>query len=79
MLTLKDRLISVASGFAKARGLSESRVSTMAFGDGKVIDRLRNGSDLTTSRYEASMLWFHENWPDGAEWPNEVMRPEVAA
>lgn len=75
MMTLREKLLSVADAFAAARGLSESRVSTMAFGDGKVITRLRAGSDLTTTRYEASMAWFDANWPADAVWPQSINRP----
>lgn len=79
MLTLKEQLLSVANAFAHGRGLSLSRVSTMVFGDGKVISRLLDGSDLTTARFEAAMLWFSDNWPEGVVWPSQVLRPGAAA
>lgn len=82
-MTLKERLLTVAVAFAEARGLSLSRVSTIVFGDGKVIDRLQGTSDLTTSRYETAMDWFSANWPDSVSWPKDIARPaqpgEVAA
>jgi hypothetical protein len=78
-MTLKDKLLLVSSTFAEARGLSASRVSTLAFGDGKIIDRLRVGSDLTTGRFESGMEWFSQNWPAGAEWPCSVERPREEA
>lgn len=74
-MTLKERLLAVAATYASARGLSTSRVSTLAFGDGKVLDRLAGESDLTTSRFEASMWWFSANWPEGEPWPADVPRP----
>lgn len=79
MLTLKDRLLAVLTTYAEARKLSLSRVSTLVFGDGKVIDRLQGESDITTSRYEGAMVWLSANWPDGAEWPQDVPRPAVEA
>lgn len=76
-MNLKGQLISVATTFADLRGLSQSRVSTIVFGDGKVLDRLQGSSDITTGRYEAAMAWFNANWPDGASWPDHVHRPAV--
>jgi len=78
-MTLRDQLLAIAERFAAGRRLSASRVSTLCFGDGKLIDRLRNGSDLTTSRHEKAMAWFSANWPQGAEWPAEIPRPVAIA
>ena len=77
-MKLKDSLLLVASTFATARGLSPSRVSTLAFGDGKIISRLTSGSDLTTGRFESGMDWFSENWPADEPWPEGVVRPSEA-
>lgn len=74
-MKLKDQLLSTASAYAAARDLSLSRVSTIVFGDGKILSKLAVGSDLTTSRYEASMAWLSANWPDDAAWPPNVPRP----
>jgi hypothetical protein len=77
-MNLVSRLLTVADAFGVSRGLSPSRVSTLAFGDGKVIARLRDGRDVTTNRYEAAMQWFSDHWPETAEWPDGVMRPTPA-
>lgn len=74
-MTLVDRLLTVASTYAEARGLSMSRVSTLIFGDGKVLDRLAKGRDVTTGRFEGAMQWLSDNWPVGAHWPEGVDRP----
>lgn len=74
-MTLVDRLLRVASAYTSSRGLSESTVSKHVFGDGQVLSRLRQGRDLTTSRFEAGMQWFSDNWPEDAVWPADVPRP----
>ncbi|OBQ68383.1 hypothetical protein EFV37_25205 [Mesorhizobium loti] len=74
-MTLKDHLVKVATTYAAEKGLSLSRVSTIVFGDGKVLDRLQGTADLTTSRFEAAMLWFSNNWPADLAWPDGVTRP----
>jgi hypothetical protein len=75
MRTLKEQLIDVVDAFAAKRELSDSRISTMVFGDGKIIGRLRGTGDLTTRRYEMALVWFSENWPEGAVWPDGVGQP----
>lgn len=76
-MTLIDQLVSVASAFAEARGLSIARVSTLVFNDGSKIGDLAQGDvDLVTRRHERAMRWFSDNWPDNAVWPEAVARPE---
>lgn len=77
-MSLKAGLLSVASVYADARKLSASRVSTIVFGDGKILARLEGNADITTGRFEQAMRWFSANWPDGAEWPENVARPSPA-
>ena len=75
MNTLRSQLIAVADAYATARRLSRSRVSTIVFNAGLALDRIASGKDLTTGNWERAMRWFHENWPEGAEWPVAVARP----
>jgi hypothetical protein len=72
------RLLLVAQAFASARGVSLARVSTLAGNDGKILPRLAAGRDCTTRTYDAMLAWFSSNWPEGAEWPAGVDRPEPA-
>lgn len=74
-MALKDQLVKVATTYATEKGLSLSRVSTIVLGDGKVFDRLQGRADLTTSRFEAAMIWFSNNWPSDVAWPDGVVRP----
>lgn len=74
-MTLVDQLLTLARVYSKARDLSQSRVSTLVFNDGKVFDRLSVGKDMTTGRFETAVRWFSANWPEGADWPDEIERP----
>ncbi|MGQ2906711.1 MAG: hypothetical protein ACT6QU_02040 [Aliihoeflea sp.] len=76
-MTLKERLLSVAAEYARNRELSVSRVSTLVFRDGKVLDRLAGTADITTTRYEGAMAWFSQNWPEGLAWPDGIARPSM--
>lgn len=74
-MTLVEQILNLSASYAAARNLSRSRVSTIVFGDGKVIGRLANGSDLTTGRYQHAVDWFSENWPTNKPWPSDIPRP----
>jgi hypothetical protein len=75
-MTLREQLMLTSSHFAQQRGLSLSRVSKLVFNDGKTLGRVGADGDVTTSTYERAMEWFSTNWPEGAEWPADVRRPQ---
>lgn len=75
MNTLRSHLIAVADAYCAARRLSRARVSTIVFNAGAALDRIAAGKDITTGRWERAMAWFHQNWPEGAEWPRGIKRP----
>lgn len=77
-MTLREQLLVLSDAFATARGLSMSRVSTLVFNGGHVIDRVQSGGDLTTGNFEKALRWFSANWPEGAAWPHTVPRPAPA-
>ena len=72
-------LFRLCEAFGTAAGLSEATVSTRLFRDGKGLARLRAGGDVGTRRLDRAMAWLSANWPEGAEWPPEVPRPETLA
>lgn len=76
-MMLKTALIEISKIYADARCLSLSRVSTLVFGDGKVLARLEAGASITTDRFELGIRWFSNNWPEQAVWPDDVFRPSV--
>lgn len=74
-MMLKTALIEISKLYACAKNLSLSRVSTVVFGDGKVLARLEAGGGITTDRYELGIQWFSDNWPEDLVWPVGVYRP----
>lgn len=75
-MTLRDQLICVSDAYGSARGIGRQRVSTIVLNRGATLERIADGvSDLKTQTFEDAMLWFSENWPDGAVWPVDVPRP----
>lgn len=70
-----NHLLMLAEAYGAGRSLSASRVSTLVFNDGKVIDRLAAGADITVGRLERAMQWFSDNWPDDLAWPDGIARP----
>lgn len=69
ILLLSDR-------FLEATGIKEVTLSHRIFGDSKKLTALREGADITVSRFNACLEWFSANWPDNAEWPSDVFRPQ---
>ncbi|GEL44268.1 hypothetical protein MEX01_48590 [Methylorubrum extorquens] len=74
-MRLRDQLLTVSEAYAHAVGRSEARVSTIVFGSGNAISRLRGGADMGSERLHNGLQWFTDNWPTGADWPAGVPRP----
>lgn len=70
-----DDLLSIIAAYSRARGLSESRVSTLCFGEGTRVRHLRAGGEMGALRVARAVQWFSDNWPDGVEWPGQIERP----
>ena len=75
MQTPIKELLSVADAFGEAKNLARSSVSKMVFGDGKTLDAISRGADMTIGRHARAMLFFSENWPEQTPWPQNVERP----
>jgi hypothetical protein len=69
-------LLSLIDAFCAARRISEARASTLIFNGGARISQIRAGADIGIRRAEEAVRWLSENWPEGAEWPADVPRPE---
>jgi hypothetical protein len=72
---LRNNLIKCAERFAAAEGYQMGRVGRMAAGDSTFFQRIHRNS-FTVRTYDRTMLWFARNWPDDAEWPDDVPRPQ---
>ena len=74
MLTV-DHLLRLADAYRTATSLEEVTLSHRLFGDSKKLAAMRDGADITVTRFNNAMLWFAANWPDGAMWPDDIARP----
>ncbi len=70
------RLIEI---MAREIARSPHTVGRLASGSGDFYIRLKRGHDLTTRRAARISQWFSDNWPEGAEWPSDIPRPEPKA
>jgi hypothetical protein len=76
-MLLKDHLVTVADVYARAVGLSRSRVSTIVLNRGATLDAIADGrADITTGTFQKAMAWFAERWPEGVAWPADIDRPD---
>lgn len=74
-MDLRTQLLTACSAYAAAARLSEARLSTLLFNDGKKLGQLSAGRDLTVGSLERAMLWLADHWPEGLPWPDGVRRP----
>jgi hypothetical protein len=66
-----------AETFAEARKIGLATIGRLAAGDWRFFDRLENDEKTFTARkYDDVIAWFSANWPENAEWPSELKRPE---
>lgn len=66
------QLISIADAYKALTGIKDdSTVSHRVFRDSKKLGALRQGdADITVRRFNASLFWFRDNWPDGFGLPS---------
>ncbi|WP_264046947.1 hypothetical protein [Methylobacterium flocculans] len=50
-------------------------MSTIVYGSGNAILRLRDGADMGSERIHNGLQWFSDHWPEPADWPADVPRP----
>lgn len=74
---LARHLELLLASYRTRRDLQASTIGRLGAGDGKFFERLRSGATFTVKKYDAVVLWFSDNWPDGLEWPDSVPRPVV--
>lgn len=73
-----DDLIAVARAYAEAEDIDLSTVSWRALGDTKKLGAIVGGRDIQVRRFEKTMQWFADHWPEAAIWPADVTRPVQA-
>ena len=75
VMNARQHLLTLIDTFAEAKGVSGSRVTTLAVNSGSVYRFLREGKDITVGRFETAVRWLSDNWPDGVLWPDGIARP----
>ncbi len=78
MFDLVGQLSTTAARYAEHRQLSLARVSALVFGNGNKLPAVVHGADLTTRSWERAMCSFSHHWPEGASWPEDVLRPPTS-
>ncbi len=77
MIDARD-ILRLTDALQRIDPLPDTTISHRIFDDGKKLTAIRNGSDLTTSRYRVAVEWFDRNWPADALWPTDIVRPSRA-
>jgi hypothetical protein len=75
---LANHLITLSERFRAARELGEATVGRLCAADGRFFSRIREGKTFTAKKYDEVVGWFSRNWPEGAEWPEAVNRPNMS-
>ena len=75
---LRANLIVLAKRYAAAMKMEMSTVAQRALGDWRFFQRLEESetASFTIRKYDAAVAWFAARWPQQAEWPADVPRPE---
>lgn len=74
---LRDNLIACAEAFIAGRKVSLGTLGRLAAGDWRFFDHLGDDAKTFTARkYDETIGWLSDNWPQHAVWPEKVARPE---
>lgn len=72
-------LLALADEYQRICPMADATLSTLLFNDGKKLTALKADKDLHTKRFNISVQWFSDHWPDGAVWPEGIARPQKVA
>jgi hypothetical protein len=77
--TLRANLLDLAARYKAATGRSFPSIGDDALNDNTFFARIQKGKGFTIKTFDRVVDWFSNNWPDGAEWPSDVLRPGALA
>ncbi len=78
-LSLKEQVAAALKAFMKVKGVKVSTISMAVFRNGSRLTPVLTGeADMIASNWEATMQYLSDNWPEGAKWPDGVIRLEPA-
>lgn len=75
-MNMRDQIIAISDAYGRLTGVGRKRVSTIVLNRGSKLDGIVSGGDLNTGTFERAMQWFSDNWPERADWPVGIPRPE---
>lgn len=70
-------LLGMADLYNAAMSTEDVTLSGRLFKDSGKLSKLRTGSGLTVERWNESIQWFSDHWPEDAIWPVEIRRPPL--
>ena len=70
--------LTLVDAYCFATKMAEATLASRLFNDGKRIGQVRAGADIGARRLERAMQWLSDNWPENADWPEDVARPITA-
>lgn len=68
------QILRLARAYSAITGLTMTGVGQRACGNNRVFDRLAAGHGANVLTLERAAQWFGANWPDDADWPDDVPR-----
>lgn len=76
MNALDATLVTLATGYARWRGVSLWRVGHLAANRGSFFVDLKEGRrHCQTDTYSRVLQWFSDHWPSELVWPEAAPRP----
>jgi hypothetical protein len=73
---LIDALLAVVAEYQRCTGQSATSISLSAARDRSFFSDLSQGRTVTLRKLDEVLRWFSAHWPDNANWPPELPRPE---
>lgn len=75
-MSLINQILRLADEYERVTGAERKTLSWRMFGDSKKLGAMTEaGADIQVTRAEAALRWLRANWPEGANWPDEIPAP----
>ncbi len=78
MIQIAD-LFLLFDEYCRVAGIPQSTLSSRLYGESKKIALMRAGGGITVERYNHTLKYLDDNWPEGAEWRVNTPRPSLTA
>ena len=76
---LRENLRTLSQAYLARRPYAATTLWARATKEARFMDRLEGGKTFTVRKYDRTVQWFSNNWPEGAEWPESVPRPKTTS